>query len=81
MTDKEFSALINRTRKAGQKFYGLLFEAEQEYKARFGRDASDVDDVLWIRYVRNCIVLREEDDETFESLMEVAALCADLQPE
>jgi hypothetical protein len=76
MTDKEFETLINEVRLSGIIFYGLLLKAEREYKARFGSDASDVDDVLWIKVVRAC-----EGSATFDELMEVAALCADLQTE
>jgi len=68
MTDKEFETLINEVRLSGIIFYGLLSKAEREYKERFGHDASDVDDSLWIKAVRAC-----EESATFEELMQGAA--------
>ncbi len=48
MTDTEFTKLLQRCAKAGNKYLELYQKAEKEYERRFGVNPSDVDDDEWL---------------------------------
>lgn len=48
MKNKQFTALLKRTARAGNKFLELKKQAEDEYERRYGANPSDVDDDNWI---------------------------------
>jgi hypothetical protein len=48
MTDKQFTALLQRTARAYNKYKPLLDAAEKEYERRYGDNPSNRDDDSWI---------------------------------
>jgi len=54
MTDKQWQAIINECRKAGDEHLRLLHIAEKEYNRRYGHDPSQVDDDWWIDALHYC---------------------------